>query len=142
MPVHRIPLCIFLYSKRAPLTRFTSHTRWNGTTAERICNITLYSTVLCSTDPRGWRRHFLQYSVTRFSAFSYILIWVTDFLGENIYHNECNEGGIIASLCHRKRIYTEAKAKVVAAVWGTEFFQILAAQAILHQVDLKQSMNS
>ena len=28
---------------------------------------------------------------------------------------------------HRKRIYTEAKAKVVASVCGTEFIQFLAA---------------
>ena len=28
---------------------------------------------------------------------------------------------------------TEEKAKVVAAVWGTEFIKFLASQAILHQ---------
>ena len=33
----------------------------------------------------------------------------------------------------RRRIYTEEKAKVVAAVWGSELIQLLAAQAILHQ---------
>ena len=32
----------------------------------------------------------------------------------------------------RKRIYTEDKAKVTAAVWGTEFMQFLAAQVILY----------
>ena len=42
----------------------------------------------------------------------------------------------------RRRIYTEEKAKVVAAVWGTELIQLLAAQAILHQYDLKNRMNS
>ena len=31
------------------------------------------------------------------------------------------------------RIYTEEKAKVVAAAWGTELLQFLAALAILHQ---------
>ena len=30
------------------------------------------------------------------------------------------------------RINTEEKAKVVTAVWGTEFFQLLAALATLH----------
>ena len=42
---------------------------------------------------------------------------------------------------HRRRIYTEKKAKVVAAVWGTEFIEFLAALAILHQDDLKTRMN-
>ena len=37
---------------------------------------------------------------------------------------------------------TEAKAKVVAAVWGTELIQFLAVLAILHQDDLKQEMTS
>ena len=32
---------------------------------------------------------------------------------------------------HRLRINTEEKAKVVAAVWGTEFIKFLAALAIL-----------
>ena len=33
---------------------------------------------------------------------------------------------------HRRRIKTEDKAKVVAAAWGTELIQFLAALAILH----------
>ena len=40
------------------------------------------------------------------------------------------------------RIYTEEKAKFIAAVWGEECFQFLAALAILHQDDLKNMMNS
>ena len=32
-------------------------------------------------------------------------------------------------LAHRRRIFTEDKAKVVASVWGPEFFQFLAAPA-------------
>ena len=32
----------------------------------------------------------------------------------------------------RRRKKTEAKAKVVAAVWGTEFIQFLAALAFVH----------
>ena len=36
---------------------------------------------------------------------------------------------------------TEEKAKVVAAVWGTEMIQFLAALAIFHQDDLKKRMN-
>ena len=39
-----------------------------------------------------------------------------------------------------RRIYTEEKAKVVAAVWGTEFIRFLAALAILHHDDLKNRM--
>ena len=33
---------------------------------------------------------------------------------------------------HRRRIKAEEKAKVVAAVWGAEFIQFLAALAILN----------
>ena len=43
---------------------------------------------------------------------------------------------------HRRRIYTEEKANVVATVWGTKFIQFLALLAILHQDDLKNRMNS
>ena len=44
---------------------------------------------------------------------------------------------------HRRWIKKEekAKVKVVAAAWGTELIQFLAALAILHQDDLKNSMN-
>ena len=38
----------------------------------------------------------------------------------------------------RRRIKTEEKAKIVAAVWGTEFIQFLAAKAVLHQDDLEK----
>ena len=38
-------------------------------------------------------------------------------------------------------IMTEEKAKLVAAAWGTELIQFLAALAILHQDDLKNRMN-
>ena len=42
----------------------------------------------------------------------------------------------------RRRIKKEDKGKVVAAVWGTELIQFLAALAILHQQgDLKNRMN-
>ena len=37
--------------------------------------------------------------------------------------------------------YTAKKAKVVAAVWGTEFSKLLAALAVLHQDDMKKRMN-
>ena len=43
---------------------------------------------------------------------------------------------------HRSRINTEDKAKVVAAVWGTELIQFLAALTVLHQDDRKKMMNS
>ena len=45
-------------------------------------------------------------------------------------------------LSHRRRIYTEEKAKVVATVWGTEHIQFLAVLAVLHQDDLKKRMKS
>ena len=39
-------------------------------------------------------------------------------------------------------IYTEHKAKVVAAVWGAEFIQFLATLAILPRMILTNSLNS
>ena len=42
---------------------------------------------------------------------------------------------------HRRRIKTEEKAKVVAAAWGAELIEFLAALAILHQDDLKNRVN-
>ena len=41
----------------------------------------------------------------------------------------------------RRRIYTEEKAKVVAAVWGLEFIQFLAALAVMQKDDMKKRMN-
>ena len=35
-------------------------------------------------------------------------------------------------VAHRRRIKTEAKAKVVSSVQGTEFIQFLAALAVVH----------
>ena len=46
-------------------------------------------------------------------------------------------------LCsHRRRIETEGKAKVVTSVWGAEFVQFLAAQAVLHWSIWKKRSNS
>ena len=42
---------------------------------------------------------------------------------------------------HSRRIDTEEKAKVVAAVWGPKLIKFLAALAILHQDDMKKRMN-
>ena len=36
------------------------------------------------------------------------------------------------TVVHRRRIKTEEKAKVVTAVWGTEFILLLATLAVLH----------
>ena len=44
-------------------------------------------------------------------------------------------------ILHRRRIKTEEKAKVVAALWGAELIQFLATLAILHTDDLKNRMN-
>ena len=41
---------------------------------------------------------------------------------------------------HRRRIYTEEKAKVVAASWGTELLQFLATLAILQQDEMKNRL--
>ena len=49
---------------------------------------------------------------------------------------------ILQDAGYRRRIYTEEKAKVVAAVWGAECIQFLAALAILHQDGTKKRMNS
>ena len=35
--------------------------------------------------------------------------------------------GLHSTIEHRSRIFTEVKAKVVAAVWGTELSQFLAS---------------
>ena len=48
---------------------------------------------------------------------------------------------VVFASAHRRRIYTEEKAKVVAASWGKEFIQFLVALAIFHQDDLKKMMN-
>ena len=45
-------------------------------------------------------------------------------------------------LPNRRRIYIEETTKVVAAVWGKEFYQFIAARAILRHVNLKNRMNS
>ena len=52
-----------------------------------------------------------------------------------------NTGLVFITGNHRRRIYTEEKAKIVAAVWGTQFIQSLAALDILHQDDMKKRMN-
>ena len=39
---------------------------------------------------------------------------------------------------HRRRIKTEKKTKVVAAVWGTELIQFLAALVFFHQDDFEE----
>ena len=39
---------------------------------------------------------------------------------------------------HRRRNSTEDKAKVVAAVWGTELIKFLAVIAILNKDNLKE----
>ena len=49
---------------------------------------------------------------------------------------------LFRKISHHRRIYTEEKVKVVAAVWGTEFTQFLAALAFLHKDDMKKRMNS
>ena len=50
----------------------------------------------------------------------------------------CCSSNLLVGFNHRRRINTEEKAKVVAAAWGTECIQFLAALAILHQDSLKK----
>ena len=45
-------------------------------------------------------------------------------------------------IVHRRSINTEEKAKVVAAVWRTEFIPFLATLAICSRTILKNRMNS
>ena len=49
---------------------------------------------------------------------------------------------IFVSTTHRWRIKTDEKAKVVAAIWGTELIQLVVAPASLHQDDSKKGMTS
>ena len=66
-----------------------------------------------------------------------------------IYWKICDEPGeqIVQETLHNvhcshsRRIKTEEKAKVVAAAWGAELIQFLAALAVLHQDDLKKRIN-
>ena len=44
-------------------------------------------------------------------------------------------------LRHCRRMNTEERAKVVAAVWVTEFSKFLAVPAVLHYGDLKKRTN-
>ena len=44
--------------------------------------------------------------------------------------------GCVRGCRPKKRTKTEENAKVVAAVWGTEFIKLLAALAILHLDEL------
>ena len=46
------------------------------------------------------------------------------------------------SLLHRKRIYSEEKAKVVAAVWGKNLFNSLTRKLFCTGIILKNRMNS
>ena len=46
------------------------------------------------------------------------------------------------SCSHRRRTETEAKAKVVASVWGATFIKFLAALADLHRMIFKKRLNS
>ena len=41
-------------------------------------------------------------------------------------------------MAQRRRIKTEEKAKIVAAVWGDKFIQVLAAQAFMPRTILKK----
>ena len=63
---------------------------------------------------------------------------IVEILYNSFFSQSCIH--MFESCCHKRRIYTEEKAKIVAAVWGTEFFQFLAATVILQQNDLKHSL--
>ena len=48
---------------------------------------------------------------------------------------------VYTRITHKRKIYTEDKAKVVASVWGTEFIHFLAVLAVLHQDDMNKRVN-
>ena len=48
------------------------------------------------------------------------------------------ELGVPLGKIHRRRLSTEEKAKVVAAVWRTELIQFLDTLAVLHLDSLKE----
>ena len=55
---------------------------------------------------------------------------------------DTNRGVAKEYVPHRRRMEGEAKAKVVASVWGTKFNQFLTALAVLHWTIWKKRMNS
>ena len=55
--------------------------------------------------------------------------------------NWVDSGKVPQRVRRRRRIYTEEKAKVVAAVWRTELIQFLHPLAVLHQDAMKKRMN-
>ena len=57
-------------------------------------------------------------------------------------HNKYSTVRKCWSYTKKKELYTEEKAKVVAAVWGTKLIQFLASLASLHQPVLKKVMKS
>ena len=73
--------------------------------------------------------------------FNYIF-WI------NLVYKLLHHAPVLFSVPHihpinqRIRLTTEEKAKVVAAVWGTDFIQFLAAQAILPRSNWKNRMIS
>ena len=56
------------------------------------------------------------------------------------YCTPAAEWGHTLNLFHRRRIYLEEKAKVVAVTWGKKLLQFLATLAILHQNNLKNML--
>ena len=60
---------------------------------------------------------------------------------ENVRAWPCLKKNVVG-VGHRRRMETEAKANVVDSVWGEDFFQFLAALAILPGTILKNGMNS
>ena len=53
--------------------------------------------------------------------------------GDSVYLTTYAAIHLSVRSAHRRRIYTEEKAKVVAAVWGTELIQFLATLQIYRQ---------
>ena len=67
-------------------------------------------------------------------------------VGPPVAHRGENHGATLApsksqKWHHSRRMHTEEKAKVVAAVWGTDFIQFWAALAVLLQDDMKKRKN-
>ena len=52
----------------------------------------------------------------------------------------CGRRRLVSFHLRRIRIKTDAKAKVVASIWGAKFVQFLAALAVLPRVDLEETV--
>ena len=70
------------------------------------------------------------------------VIWALEKISYNFLRFVAQKKNVLYTSHHRRRMEREAKAKVVASVWGADFVQFLAALAILPRSIWKKRMNS